>query len=231
MNYLMNTLKLSVFGLLWGFPIPIILALLINQVKSKKFQRVTQTIIYAPHFISTVIMIGLLKNITAMDGIINRAIEWFGGTPITFMSRPEWFRTLYIASGIWQGVGWGTIIYLAALSGVAPELYEAAVIDGANRWQQAWNVTLPSILPTVVVLMILNIQGILNSDTQKILLMYNAQVFETADVIGTYVYREGIESSRFSYSAAVGLMTSVLSLLLVVMANKISKTVTEYSLW
>lgn len=176
-------------------------------------------------------MIGLLKNITAMDGIINRAIEWFGGTSITFMSRPEWFRTLYIASGIWQGVGWGTIIYLAALSGVAPELYEAAVIDGANRWQQAWNVTLPSILPTVIVLMILNIQGILNSDTEKILLMYNAQVFETADVIGTYVYREGIESSRFSYSAAVGLMTSALSLLLVVMANKISKTVTEYSLW
>ena len=218
-----NTLFLSLYSFIFSFPAPIVLALLLNEVQNQPFKKVVQTISYLPHFISTVIMIGLLKNITAMDGIINRAIEWFGGTSITFMSRPEWFRTLYIASGIWQGVGWGTIIYLAALSGVAPELYEAAVIDGANRWQQAWNVTLPSILPTVVVVMILNIQGILNSDTQKILLMYNAQ--------GTYVYREGIESSRFSYSAAVGLMTSVLSLLLVVMANKISKTITEYSLW
>lgn len=226
-----NTLFLSLYSFIFSFPAPIVLALLLNEVQNQPFKKVVQTISYLPHFISTVIMIGLLKNITAMDGIINRAIEWFGGTSITFMSRPEWFRTLYIASGIWQGVGWGTIIYLAALSGVAPELYEAAVIDGANRWQQAWNVTLPSILPTVIVLMILNIQGILNSDTEKILLMYNAQVFETADVIGTYVYREGIESSRFSYSAAVGLMTSALSLLLVVMANKISKTITEYSLW
>ena len=227
-----NTLLLNVLDLIFSFPMPIILALLLNEIRVKWFKRTTQTLLYLPHFLSWVVIGAVAYQMFAtQSGVVNALIANAGKSPIPFLQEDGWWLFSYVLIGVWQTMGWGTIIYLAALSGVAPELYEAAVIDGVNRWQQAWNVTLPSILPTVVVLMILNIQGILNSDTQKILLMYNAQVFETADVIGTYVYREGIESSRFSYSAAVGLMTSVLSLLLVVMANKISKTVTEYSLW
>ena len=229
-----NTVRLSLYSLGVGFPLAIIFALMMNLIRRRRFQKAVQTISYMPHFISTVVLVGMMNQIlNPVTGLYSNIYRLFnpGEYPIDILSRANAFDHLYVWSGIWQNLGWNTIIYMAALSGVAPELYEAAVIDGANRWQQAWNVTLPSILPTVVVLMILNIQGILNSDTQKILLMYNAQVFETADVIGTYVYREGIESSRFSYSAAVGLMTSALSLLLVVMANKISKTVTEYSLW
>ncbi len=226
-----NTLLLSLYGFIFSFPAPIILALLLNEIRNQPFKKLVQTISYLPHFISTVILVGLVKNILSMDGIINTFIEATGGEPILFMSSPEWFRTIYIVSGLWQGVGWGTIIYLAALAGVSPELYEAAIIDGANRWQQMRSVTLPSIMPTVVVLMILNVQGILNSDTQKILLMYNTNVYETADVIGTYVYREGIESARYAYSAAVGLMTSLVSLLLVVVVNSIARGVSEYSLW
>ncbi|MGN0742841.1 MAG: ABC transporter permease [Candidatus Fimadaptatus sp.] len=226
-----NTLILSLYSFVFGFPAPIILALLLNEIKNQRYKKLVQTISYLPHFISTVILVGLVKNVLALDGIVNRMIILTGNKPVLFMSSPEWFRTIYIVSGLWQSVGWGTIIYLAALSGVSPELYEAAIIDGANRWQQMKSVTLPSIMPTVVVLMILNVQGILNSDTQKILLMYNPNTYETADVIGTYVYREGIESSRYAYSAAVGLLTSAVSLILVVTVNKISKSVSEYSLW
>ena len=229
-----NTVRLSLYSLGVGFPLAIIFALMMNLIRRRRFQKAVQTISYMPHFISTVVLVGMMNQIlNPVTGLYSNIYRLFnpGEYPIDILSRANAFDHLYVWSGVWQNLGWNTIIYMAALSGVAPELYEAAVIDGANRWQQAWNVTLPSILPTVIVLMILNIQGILNSDTEKILLMYNAQVFETADVIGTYVYREGIESSRFSYSAAVGLMTSALSLLLVVMANKISKTVTEYSLW
>lgn len=226
-----NTLLLSFYGFLFSFPAPIILALLLNELRNERFKKVVQTISYLPHFVSTVIMVGLVKTILAQNGLINNLITALGGEPILFMTSPQWFRTIYIVSGLWQGVGWGTIIYLAALSGVAPELYEAAIIDGANRWQQVTSVTLPSILPTVVVLMILQVQGILNSDTQKILLMYNTSTYETADVIGTYVYREGIEGNRYAYSAAVGLMTSAVSFVLVVIVNQVSKAVTEYSLW
>ena len=226
-----NTLLLSLYGFLFSFPAPIILALLLNELQSQKYKKLVQTISYLPYFISTVIMVGILKNILAMDGIINKLIVALGGDAVTFLSKPQYFRSIYIVSGLWQGIGWGTIIYLAALSGVSPELYEAAIIDGANRWKQVVHITLPSIMPTVIVLMILNIQGILNNDTQKILLMYNQSTFETADVIGTYVYREGIESARYSYSAAVGLMISAVSLLLVIMVNYASKKVTEYSLW
>lgn len=226
-----NTLFISLYSFLFSFPAPIILALLLNEIKCSPVKRVMQTISYLPHFISTVIMVGLVKNMVALDGPINRTIEMFGGKPITFLSRPEWFRTINVVSDIWQGVGWGSIIYMAALAGVPMEQYEAAIIDGANRWQQTWNVTIPSILPTVVVLMILNIQGLLGSNTSKIMLLYNQSVYETADVIGTYVYREGIEGMRYGYSAAVDLFTSVISIILVVFANTVSKKVTEYSLW
>jgi putative aldouronate transport system permease protein len=226
-----NTLLLSLYGFIFSFPAPIILALLLNEVKHLRFKKTVQTISYLPHFISTVIMVGIMKNVLAIDGIVNKMIVGLGGEAITFMSKPEYFRTIYIVSGLWQGIGWGTIIYLAALSGVSIELYEAAIIDGANRWQQMRSVTLPAIMPTIVVLMILNVQSILNSDTQKILLMYSSSTYETADVIGTYVYREGIESSRYSYSSAVGLLSSVVSLLLVVIVNKIARSVSEYSLW
>ena len=226
-----NSLLLGVYSFLWGFPAPILLALLLNEIRSTRYKRLVQTVTYLPHFISTVIVVGLLKNLMALDGLVNSITAVFGGTPTVFFSEPEYFRTLYIASGIWQGVGWGSIIYLAALSGVDPVLYEAATIDGANRFKQALHITIPSIMPTVVILMILNVQGILGSDTQKILLMYNTATYETADTINTYVYREGFENAKYSYSAAVGLMMSLISLVMVLGMNKLAKTVSEYSLW
>ena len=226
-----NTLYISLYSFLFCFPAPIILALLLNEVRCSPVKRVMQTISYLPHFISTVIMVGLVKNMVALDGPINHIIKALGGDPITFLSRPEWFRTINVVSDIWQGVGWGSIIYMAALAGVPMEQYEAAIIDGANRWQQTWNITIPAILPTVVVLMILNIQGLLGGNTSKILLLYNESIYETAEIIGTYVYREGIQGMRYGYSAAVDLFTSVISIILVVFANTVSKKVTEYSLW
>ncbi len=229
-----NTIVLGVLSLVISFPMPIIFALLLNELRGNRFKRVTQTISYMPYFLSGVVVIGLLRDmVSPSTGSINVLIKALGGTPIEFIVRPEWFRFLYIVSGIWQGIGFGSIIYLAAISGVNPELYESAVIDGAGRFAQVRHITIPSILPTIAILFILSVGGILGNDFQKILLMYSPLTYETADVMSTYMYRMGIESagSDFSYASAVGLFTAVISLFFLTITNRISKSLSEYSLW
>jgi putative aldouronate transport system permease protein len=228
---LKNTLLLGIYGFLWSFPAPIILAIFLNEIKNTQYKRIVQTVSYLPYFLSTVIIVGLLKTFTSLDGIFNRLAILTGNEPILFFLRPEWFRTLYIGSGIWQGVGWGSIIYLAALTGVDMELYDAAAIDGANRLQRIWHISLPSIFPTISILLILNTGSILATNFEKVLLMYNPNTYSVADVIGTYVYREGIMNAQMSYSSAVGLFTSVLSFILLFITNTISNRLSGNSLW
>ena len=229
---IINTVLLGVYSFLWSFPAPIILAVLINEIPSRHFKKIVQTISYLPYFLSTVIVVGMFKDFAAIDGgFFNEILGFFGIGPINFFSESGWFRTLFISSGIWQGIGWGTIIYLAALAGVDVELYEAATIDGANRFQRIAHITLPCIMPTVVILMIMNIGGILGNDYQKVMLMYSPKIYDVADVIGTYTFREGIENAKYSYTTAVGLFQSVLSFLLLFLANTISRKLSDVSLW
>lgn len=228
---LKNTVLLSVYSLVFGFPAPIILALLLNEVRVKWFKSTVQTITYLPHFISLVVIVGLLKTFTLSDGLINDIIVFFGGEASSLLQKVEYFRTIYIASDIWQQVGWNSIIYLAALAGVDEQLYEAAMIDGANRWKQTIHVTLPSIRPTIIILLILRMGRLLTIGFEKIILMYNPAIYDVADVISTYVYRTGLMELNWSYSTAVGLFNSVLNFALLLMANRISKKFSETSLW
>jgi len=228
---LRNTLLLSLYELIFAFPAPIILALLLNELRSALFKRFVQTITYMPHFISIVVICGMLVDFLARDGLINNILAWFGVEPIAFLRESGWFRTIYITSGIWQSVGWGSIIYLAAMSAIDPSLYEAARVDGANRFKQMLHITLPGIMPTIVILLILQIGSFMTVGTDKILLLYNSSTYETADVIGTFVYRKGILESNFSYSAAVGLFNSVINFALLVTANAISRRISENKLW
>jgi len=187
---------------------------------------------YYPHFVSTVIIVGFLNTFSASDGLFNNIVRFFGhAESINFLGKPEWFRFLLISSGIWQGVGFGTIIYLAALSGIDPTFYDVAEIDGANRFQKVLNVTIPHIQPTIVILFILSMGGIFSAPTEKILLLYNAQTYETADVIGTYVYREGLQGARFEYASAVGLFQTAVNFLFVIGANQIAKRLNDTSLF
>lgn len=229
-----NTILINVYELAFSFPAPIVLALLFTELKSDRYRRIAQTISYLPHFISSVIVIGMVVNfLSPSSGVINHILVRVLGfkEPIFFLSKPEWFRPVFIATGIWQGVGWGTILYLAAIAGVNPELYEAAEIDGANRFQKILYVTLPAMFPVIVTLFVLNLGGMLSVGAQRIILMYNPLIYETADVINTYVYRRGILGADFSFATAVGLFQSVIGLILVVGANKIARTVSETSLW
>ncbi|MCM3782148.1 ABC transporter permease subunit [Neobacillus mesonae] len=228
---LRNTLMISFYELLFAFPAPIILALLLNEIRQIMFKRVVQTISYLPHFISIVVVAGMMVDFLARDGLINNVLAFFGMEPISFLQESEWFRSIYVSSGIWQGIGWGSIIYLAAMSSIDPTLYDAARIDGAGRWKQTLHITIPGIMPTIVILFILNIGSILAVGSEKIILLYNPLTYETADVISTYVYRKGILGADFGYSAAVGLFNSVISFILLVMANTISKRVSEHRLW
>ena len=228
---LRNTILLNVYSLLWGFPAPIILAILLHECNLHIFKRVAQTISYLPHFISIVVIVGLLVNFTSSNGLFNVLIRTFGGDTIQFLIKPEWFRTLYVGSGIWQTMGFSSIIYLAALTGVDQEMYEAAVVDGASKVRQIWHISMPSILPTVVILLILNLGRMLTVGFEKIILMYSPSVYETADVISTFVYRRGIENRQYSYSSAVGLFQSIINLIFLVTANAISRKVTSSSLW
>lgn len=226
-----NTLLLGFYSVLFGYPAPIILALLFNELKNGRFKRVTQTISYFPHFISVVIIVGMLKEFAASDGLFNQLRNALGMESVLFFTRPNYFRPLFVGSGIWQRVGWGTILYLAALSNVDPTLYDVASIDGATRWQQVIHISIPAIAPTIIITLILRIGNILALDFQKVLLMYHPGIYETADIIGTYVYREGIEGARYSYTAAVGLFQNVLSFGLLLIANWISRRFSESSLW
>ncbi len=228
---LKNTFLLSFYSLLFGFPAPIIFALLINELRVKFFQRTVQTITYMPHFISTVVIAGIVVELLGSDGLFNNIIAAFGGPRNNFMVMPEMFRTIYVGSGIWTDLGWGSIIYLAAITTVNPHLYEAAAIDGAGRFRQAISITIPSIMPTVVILLILQIGGLLNVGWEKVLLLYNPVIYDTADIISTYVYRRGLEQSDYSYSAAIGLFNSVINFALIYTANRISRKVNETSVW
>lgn len=230
-NVFKNTLLLGALSLLFTFPVPIIFALLLNEVKSKRFKKFVQTASYLPHFLSIVIVAGMILQLTSVNGSINSLVEFFNGERINFMQRAEWFRAIYISSEIWQGMGWGAILYLAALTTIDESLYEAARIDGANRWKQTLFVTIPGILPTIVTLLILNMGAFLAVGFEKILLLYNPVIYETADVISTYLYRVGLVSNNFSYATAIGLFESVIGLILVFSVNAISRRLTDRSLW
>lgn len=226
-----NTLTLGALSLLICFPLPIILALLLNEVRSRYFKRFVQTVSYLPHFLSIVIVAGMLMQLLSLEGTVNQILGFFGGDAISFLQQPEWFRTIYVSSEVWQTVGWGTILYLAALTTVDASLYEAARIDGANRWRQTWHVTLPGIRPTMVTLLILNIGAFMAVGFEKILLIYNPMTYPTADVISTYLYRVGLVSNNFSYAAAIGLFEAIIGLTLILSANAISRRAVGASLW
>lgn len=228
---LRNTLVISFSTLLFGFPAPIILALLINELKSKVFSRTVQTITYMPHFISMVVICGMIRTFTIDSGIINDIIAFFGGERVTLLGQPKLFVPVYVLSGIWQEVGWGSIIYLAAMAGIDQELYEAAKIDGAGRWKQTLYVTLPGIAPTIVILLILRMGSLLNVGFEKIILLYSPATYETADVISSFVYRKGLQEFNWSFSSAVGLFNQVINFVLLISANWFSRKVNESSLW
>ncbi|WTW74492.1 ABC transporter permease subunit [Streptomyces sp. NBC_00009] len=226
-----NTLWMGLLTLVFCFPVPIVLALLLNEVRRTALQRFVQSVSYLPHFLSVVITAGITMQMLATDGPVNHALSTFGHDPIRFIQEPEWFRTIYVGSEVWQTAGWGTILYLAALSTIDDDLYEAARIDGANRWQQTWHVTLPGIRPTMMTLLILNIGTFMAVGFEKIMLLYNPLTYPTADVISTYLYRTGIESNSFSYAAAIGLFEAVIGLVLITSANQMSRKTVGTSLW
>ena len=227
-----NTFMLGIVTLVFTFPAPILLALLLNEVRNPRFKRVTQTISYVPYFISTVIVVGLLKDMASTnDGIINTAIVALGGQKIDFFASPQWFRPLYVISSIWSGIGYNSIIYLAAISGINPELYESAVLDGASRMKQAIHITIPCISSTIVILLIFAVGGIVGNDYQKILLMQSPLTYETSDVISTYVYREGILGGSYSYTTAINLFTSLISLFFILITNWVARKAGESSIF
>ncbi|MFF3942126.1 ABC transporter permease [Streptomyces phaeofaciens] len=226
-----NTLWLGTLTLVFCFPIPIALALLLNEVRRRSLKRFVQSVSYLPHFLSIVIVAGITVQMLATDGPVNHALGWFGLDAIRFIQEPGWFRTIYVGSEIWQTAGWGTILYLAALTTVDEDLYEAARIDGANRWKQIWHVTLPGIRPTMITLLILNIGTFMAVGFEKILLLYNPLTYPTADVVSTYLYRAGVESNSFSYAAAIGLFEAVVGLVLITSANQLSRRTVGTSLW
>ncbi len=229
---LKNTLLISLYQLVFAFPFPIILAIMLNQVRSYSYKRFVQTITYAPNFISVVVLIGLLNLfLSPRIGLVNNVIKELGGDPIFFLGKPELFKTLYVSSGIWQGTGWGAIIYIAALSGVSPNLYEAAKIDGANRLKRIWHIDLPSIAPTIIILLILNTGRVMSVGFEKVFLMQNPTNLETSEVISTYVYKVGLLGGQFSFGAAVGLFNAAINLILLLIVNRIAKKVSSVGLF
>lgn len=228
-----NTLVLNVAYLLVRFPLTLIFALLLNEIKALWWKKFVQTVSYLPHFISMVIVTGMIRELVSTSGPINALIQKLGGDPISFIAQPKWFSTIFVASGVWQSLGWGTILYLAAISGINPSLYEAAKVDGANHFQCVWHVTIPCILPTITTLLILDIGGLVGSGGafEKVFLLYNPMTYEKADIISTFVFRLGLGSGNYSYATAVGLFEAVLNLTLLTGANKISKKLTGAGLW
>ncbi|MCM3259429.1 carbohydrate ABC transporter membrane protein 1, CUT1 family [Paenibacillus sp. cl141a] len=227
-----NTLGIGLYSLAVGFPIPIILALLMNEIRAERFKKFVQTITYAPHFLSTVVVVGMMMIfLSPRYGIINHFIEMVGGQPINFMTEPSWFKSLYVLSDVWQTMGWSSIIYLAALAGIDNQLHEAARVDGATRLQRIWHINIPGIMPTIIILLILNMGSIMGIGFEKVLLMQNNLNMESSDIIATYVYRMGIQNAEYSFSAAIGLFNSVINFILLVAVNFISKRVSETSLW
>lgn len=226
-----NTILINVYRFIFQFPLPIILAISINEVRNRFFKRTVQTVTYLPHFLSWVIVGGLfLDLLSPTNGLINRALAVVGTGPITLMDK-ENFRTIVVASHAWKETGWSAIIYLAAITGISPLLYEAAMVDGANKWQQAIHITLPGISSTIVFVILLRVSAIMATDVQQILMLYNPLVYNTGDVIGTYVYRVGLGQMKIGYSAAVGLFQSVIGFVLVLISNTLARRWTDTSMW
>jgi putative aldouronate transport system permease protein len=229
---LANTLLLNVYNLLWSFPVPIILAILLNQIKGPKIKRFIQTSIYVPYFISTVVLAGMLYIfLSPTSGIFNILRQALGMKAVDFMSDAKAFRTIYIVSGIWQSAGWGTILYIASLSGVDPSLYEAAEIDGASIWQKIRYIDVPSIVPVIVMVFILDCGKLLSSNTDKALVMQTAGNIPTSDIIGVYVYNVGLGSGQFSYTTAIGLFINIINFIIIITANQISKKISDVGLF
>lgn len=228
---LRNTVTISVSSLIFGFPAPIILALMLNELKSKIYARAVQTVVYLPHFISMVVLCGMINLFVRDTGVVTQVLSVFGFPKQNMLLNPSLFVPIYVISGIWSGVGWGSIIYLAALTGVDQQLYEAAEIDGAGKWMQTVHITIPCIVPTIIIQFIMRTGQILSVGQEKIILLYNETIYDTADVISSFVYRKGLLESNWSYSTAVGLFNSIINFALVSVVNKISSTVSETSLW
>ncbi|SDC52233.1 putative aldouronate transport system permease protein [Paenibacillus sp. UNCCL117] len=227
-----NTLTLNIMGLLIGFPTPIILALLLNEVRNKYFKRISQSLLYLPHFMSWIVLGGIVYALLSPQyGVINQILKYFGLEPIYFMASKGWWITTYIGSGIWQEVGWGTIIYLAAITTVDPHLYEAAIMDGAGRFRKIVHITIPAILPTVVVLLILNVGHMVSIGFEKPMALMNPLVTDVADVISTYMYQVGIQGGQFGLTTAVGMVQSVINLILIVGANYAARLTGREGIW
>ncbi|MFD2627761.1 ABC transporter permease [Oceanobacillus kapialis] len=228
---LKNTVLISLYQLVL-FPLPIIFALMLNEVRNGLFKKWSQTLSYAPHFISVVVVVGMIVAfLDPLTGLINHAIVALGGESIPFLTSPDWFRHIYVWSGEWQSLGWGTIIYLAALAGVNPELHEAAKVDGATRMQRIMRINIPAIMPTIVILFILNIGKFMSTGFEKVLLMQNSLNSETSDIIQTFVYEVGLLEGQYSFSAAVGLFDSVINIILLIFVNYLARKTSENSLW
>lgn len=228
---LKNTLLINIYMLIFSFPAPIIFALLINEIRLSFFKRTVQTITYLPHFISMIVICGMIVQFLSRDGLLTDVLVFFGMERTVLLQFPQYFRTIYVASDIWQGVGWGSIIYLAAMSGINPELYEASRMDGASRWKQTLHITLPGIAPIIIILLILKIGNMLDLGFEKIILLYNPLTYSTADVISSFVYRRGIQANDFSYATAVGLFQAAINFILLIVANRIAAKTSENSLW
>ena len=228
---LRNTLSISLLNIVFGFPAPILLAILLNEIKNVAFKRTVQTITYMPYFISMVVVASLIRNYTTQNGIFAEIAHFFGGTGRNYLMFPQYFYPIYVISDIWQHIGWNSIIYLAAITGIDQEQYEAAIIDGAGRFRRIFSVTLPNLLPIIMVLFILRMGGILNVGFEKIILLYNANIYSVADVISTFVYRRGIQEAAYSYATAVGLFNSVVNVIFLVTANTLSRKYTELGLF
>ncbi len=228
-----NTLILNGLYLLFRFPLTLLFALLLNEIRNLHWKKFVQTVSYLPHFISMVIVCGMIKELLSTRGPINDIIAQFGGEKISFLAQAEWFRTIFVTSGIWQGLGWGTILYLAAMSGINPSLYEAATVDGATHFQKVIHVTIPCILPTIATLLILDIGGLVGSGGafEKVFLLQNPQTYSTSQIVSTYVYQMGVESGSMNLAAAIGLFESVINLVLLTCANFVSRKVANTSLW
>ncbi|MGG4032498.1 ABC transporter permease subunit [Paenibacillus cisolokensis] len=229
---ILNTIYLNLLQLIVGFPVPIILALMLNQLMNKKFKRFSQTVVYAPHFISTVVMAGIIfLFLSESTGMVNKIIVLLGGEPINFMGDPGWFRPVYVLSDIWQNAGFGTVIYLAALAGVNPELHESAVVDGANKFHRIIHIDIPSIMPTMVILLILSIGNLMSIGFEKVLLLQTSLNLSASEVIATYVYKNGVLQGQYSFTTAVGLFNSLINFALLLIVNQTAKKLTSTSLW
>lgn len=228
---LRNTLMLSLETLVWGFPLPILFALVLNEIRGNTYKKIAQTITYLPHFISIVVICGMVIDFTSINGLINTLIQMFGGEPIAFLTKPEWFRTVYVTSEIWQSFGWNSVIFISALSAIDISQFEAANLDGATRWQKICYISLPSILPTIVTVLLMRVGHLMSIGFEKVFNLYSPATYETADIIATFVYRQGILGANYSSAAAIGLFNSAINLILVVIMNKVSRKLTQSSLW